>query len=99
MAGEFARVPLLNKAAFRWIHAGGVDADRLGGADSDARLSIRRLDQDLVGRDRGVSTKIVSSGVPPRVETLWTEYQAAGYDTRQLFHLPRVSQRVQVKCK
>src|SRR5437867_870718 len=53
--------------------------------ESDARLSIRKLDQVLGGRDCGVTTKIVSGGIPPGMETVWTEYQGAGYDTQRLF--------------
>lgn len=53
--------------------------------DADARLSIRRLDQVLGGLDRGVTTKIVSGGIPPGMETVWSEYQSVGYDTQRLF--------------
>jgi len=53
--------------------------------DGDARLSVRKLDQVLGGRDQGVSTKIVSGGIPPGMEMVWTEYQAAGYDTQRLY--------------
>lgn len=53
--------------------------------DADARLSIRNLDQILGGRTQNVLSKIVSGGVPPGMETVWTEYQNAGYDTQRLF--------------
>jgi hypothetical protein len=53
--------------------------------DADARLSVRNLDQILRGRARNVVTKIVSGGVPPGMETVWIEYQNAGYDTNRLF--------------
>ena len=53
--------------------------------DADARLSIRNLDKILGGRYQDVVTKIVSGGVPPGMETVWTEYQNADYDTNRLF--------------
>lgn len=53
--------------------------------EADARLSIRNLDQILGGRSVNVVTKIVSGGVPPGMEMVWSEYQNAGYDTNRLF--------------
>ena len=53
--------------------------------DHEARVSIRVLDRLLGGRRQGVSTKVVSGGVPPGMEGVWAEYQKAGYDTQRLF--------------
>ncbi|MBI4183627.1 MAG: hypothetical protein HY521_06495 [Proteobacteria bacterium] len=53
--------------------------------DAQARISVRGLDTILGGRRLGVSTKIVSGGVPPGMEGLWSEYSKAGYDTQRLF--------------
>jgi len=50
-----------------------------------ARISVRRFDDVLKGRRQGVSTKIVSGGIPPGMEPLWAEYQKCGYDTQRLF--------------
>jgi hypothetical protein len=54
-------------------------------AETHARLSISNLDKILGGRTTNVVTKIVSGGIPPGMETVWTEYQNAGYDTNRLF--------------
>lgn len=54
-------------------------------AEDRARLAVRKLDDVLKGRRQGVSTKIVSGGIPPGMEPLWEEYQRAGYDTQRLF--------------
>ncbi len=53
--------------------------------DSRARVSVRHLDDILVSRRQGVTTKIVSGGIPPGMEGVWAEYQKAGYDTHRLF--------------
>src|SRR5207249_9307951 len=53
--------------------------------DDQARISVRHLDQILGGRNQGVSTKIVSGGVPPGMEGLWAEYKRHHYDTQRLF--------------
>ncbi len=53
--------------------------------DDLARISVRHLDRVLCGRRRGVTTKIVSGGVPPGMEGLWGEYGTHGYDTQRLF--------------
>jgi hypothetical protein len=52
--------------------------------DISARVSIKHLDRLLVGRRSGVSTKIVSGGIPPGMEGVWAEYQNHGYDTQRL---------------
>jgi hypothetical protein len=54
-------------------------------SEDDARISVRNLDAVLGGRRVGVSTKIVSGGVPPGLEGLWAEYAKYGYDTQRLF--------------
>ncbi len=48
------------------------------------RIRIWRLDQILGGKQVGVSTKIVSGGIPPGMEGVWTEYQKQGDDTQRL---------------
>ena len=53
--------------------------------EDTARIGVRSLDTILGGRRQGVSTKVVSGGVPPGMEGLWTEYQRFGYDTQRLF--------------
>ncbi len=53
--------------------------------DDHARISVRNLDNILGGRRVGVSAKVVSGGVPPGMEGLWTEYGKAGYNTQRLF--------------
>jgi hypothetical protein len=53
--------------------------------DSRARVSVRMLDRLLSDGRRGITSKIVSGGVPPGMEVVWTEYQKAGYDTQRLF--------------
>jgi len=53
--------------------------------DFRARVSVRHLDEVLVSRRKGVTTKIVSGGIPPGMEGVWAEYQKAGYDTQRLF--------------
>jgi hypothetical protein len=50
-----------------------------------ARLAVRKLDDVLQARRQGVSTKIVSGGIPPGMEAVWEEYQNCGYDTQRLF--------------
>ena len=60
------------------IHYPKVDDER-------ARISARGLDRVLRGTRRGTSTKVVSGGVPPGLEGMWSEYQKAGYDTQRLF--------------
>jgi len=50
-----------------------------------ARIAVRKFDDVLKGRRQGVSTKIVSGGIPPGMEPLWAEYQTCGYDTQRLF--------------
>jgi hypothetical protein len=52
--------------------------------DLSARVSIKHLDHILVGRRTGISTKIVSGGIPPAMEGVWAEYQNHGYDTQRL---------------
>lgn len=49
-----------------------------------ARVSIKNLDRILAGRNVGVSTRIVSGGIPPGMEGVWAEYQSHGYDTQRL---------------
>jgi hypothetical protein len=53
--------------------------------EAHARLSVRRLHQTIGGDSADVITKIVSGGIPPGMEAVWTEYQACGYDTQRLF--------------
>ncbi len=53
--------------------------------DALARISVRNLDLALGGRREGVTTKVVSGGVPPGMEGLWAEYARNGYDTQRLF--------------
>ena len=53
--------------------------------DEDARISVRHLDRILGGRKPGVSTKIVSGGIPPGMEGVWSQYQNHGYDTQRLY--------------
>ena len=53
--------------------------------DDHARVSVRRLDAILGGRRQGVTTKIVSGGIPPGMEPLWEQYARHGYDTQRLF--------------
>lgn len=53
--------------------------------DSHARISVRNLDAILSKKRKGVTTKVVSGGIPPGMETVWSEYQKAGYDTQRLF--------------
>jgi len=53
--------------------------------DDNARISVRHLDTVLGGRRLGISTKVVSGGVPPGMEGLWSEYSRHGYDTQRLF--------------
>jgi hypothetical protein len=53
--------------------------------DWEARISVKKLDRILGGGLRGVSTKIVSGGIPPGMETVWAEYQGAGYNAQRLF--------------
>jgi hypothetical protein len=52
--------------------------------DLSARISIRNLHRILGGERQGVSTKIVSGGIPPGMEGVWAEYQHYGYDTQRL---------------
>ncbi len=52
--------------------------------DISARVSIRHLNRILGGDRQGVSTKIVSGGIPPGMEGVWAEYQTHGYDTQKL---------------
>jgi len=52
--------------------------------DISARVSIRHLNRILGGDKQGVSTKIVSGGIPPGMEGVWSEYQTFGYDTQKL---------------
>lgn len=54
-------------------------------ADHRARISVRNLDRILGGSGKGLSTKIVSGGVPPGMERVWAEYQKSNYDTQRLF--------------
>ena len=54
-------------------------------SDGDARISVPNLDRILGGTKPGVTTKIVSGGVPPGMEGLWQEYQNYHYDTQRLF--------------
>lgn len=49
-----------------------------------ARVSIRHLDRVLCPHRAGLSTKIVSGGIPPGMEGVWAEYQEHGYDTQRL---------------
>jgi hypothetical protein len=53
--------------------------------ERQARLSIKHLDRILTEGDKGVFTKIVSGGVPPGMEGVWTQYEKANYDTQRLF--------------
>lgn len=53
--------------------------------EENARLSVRVLDGILGGRRQGMSAKVVSGGVPPGMEGLWSEYQRFRYDTQRLF--------------
>ena len=48
------------------------------------RVSIRNLNRILGAERQGVSTKIVSGGIPPGMEGVWAEYQSFGYDTQKL---------------
>jgi len=69
------------------VWGGGRGASRLKDPkleDLSARVSIRGLDRILGGVRQGVSTKIVSGGIPPGMEGVWTEYQNHGYDTQRL---------------
>jgi hypothetical protein len=52
--------------------------------DGLARVSVRNLDKVLSAARRGITTKIVSGGIPPGMEGVWAEYQKAGYDTQRL---------------
>ena len=52
--------------------------------DLSARVSNRNLHRMLGGERQGVSTKIVSGGIPPGMEGVWGEYQHFGYDTQRL---------------
>ena len=52
--------------------------------DISARVSVRHLHRILGGERQGVSTKIVSGGIPPGMEGVWAEYQRYGYDTPRL---------------
>jgi hypothetical protein len=52
--------------------------------EADARLSIKKLNHTLGGTAGHVATRIVSGGIPPGMETVWTEYQSCGYDTQRL---------------
>jgi hypothetical protein len=61
--------------------------------DSRARISVRTLDEILSKRRRGVTTRVVSGGIPPGMETVWSEYQKAGYDTQRLFRDPNWKER------
>ncbi len=54
-------------------------------ADGRARLSVRVLDKVLTRRRAGIHTKVVSGGVPPGMEVVWSEYQRFGYNTQRLF--------------
>jgi hypothetical protein len=63
------------------IEAPGID-------DSRARISVRNLDRILSKKRRGVTTKIVSGGIPPGMETVWSEYQKAGPNANQPPHAP-----------
>ncbi|MFN7573412.1 MAG: hypothetical protein ACK5TK_18545 [Betaproteobacteria bacterium] len=56
-----------------------------GKKDIDARISVKNLNRVLGGNANNVATKIVSGGIPPGMEGVWTEYQACGYDTQRLF--------------
>lgn len=56
-----------------------------GVPEKSARISVKHLDPILGGHEKGVSTKIVSGGIPPGMEPLWAEYQGFGYDTQRLF--------------
>ena len=53
--------------------------------EKQARLSIRKLDRVIGGQEKGMSTKIVSGGIPPGMEKVWSEYQGQNYDTQRLF--------------
>jgi hypothetical protein len=52
--------------------------------DISARVRVRHLHRILGGERQGVSTKIVSGGIPPGMEGVWAEYQRYGYDTHRL---------------
>jgi hypothetical protein len=52
--------------------------------EADARLSIKRLNRVLGGTSANVATRIVSGGIPPGMETVWTEYRSCGYDKQRL---------------
>lgn len=54
-------------------------------SDIRARVSVRTLDKLLSRGKKGITTKVVSGGVPPGMEVVWTEYQKVGYDTQRLF--------------
>jgi len=69
------------------LWGGARGASRLKNPDKEemaARLSVKILDRILGGRKIGVSTKIVSGGIPPGMEGVWAEYQKCGYDTQRL---------------
>lgn len=53
--------------------------------ESDARISVKSLNKVLGGAANNVCTRIVSGGIPPGMEGVWTEYQACNYDTQRLF--------------
>ena len=50
-----------------------------------ARVSVRNLDTILGGRKLGTSRKLVSGGIPPGMESVWQEYERAGFDVNRLF--------------
>jgi hypothetical protein len=56
-----------------------------GVPEERARLSIQKLDLRIGGQVKGVSTKIVSGGVPPGMEVVWSEYAKSNYQTQRLF--------------
>ena len=53
--------------------------------DEQARISVKHLDRIIGGQQKGVSTKIVSGGIPPGMEGLWAQYEAHNYNTQRLF--------------
>jgi hypothetical protein len=52
--------------------------------DLSARISVKKFDRILTAKRGDVVTKIVSGGIPPGMEGVWTEYQNLGYDTQRL---------------
>lgn len=49
------------------------------------RISVKNLNVILGGTKIGTSRKLVSGGIPPGMEPVWTEYQKAGFDVNRLF--------------